>query len=157
LSTPRAEFRLECRVLRVILLLGLFLGVEMIEIAEELIEPVHRRQELVAVAESVLAELAGGVSERFQRLGDRDVLWLQAERCSRQTHLGHSGAQAGLAGDERRPTGRAALLGVVVGKRQSFAGDAVDIWGLVSHNTERVGADIRDADVVPHMTRIFGR
>jgi hypothetical protein len=49
-----------------------------IQVAEELVEAVVRRQELVAVAEVVLAELPGGVSERLQRFGDRDVLLLQA-------------------------------------------------------------------------------
>ena len=36
--------------------------VQMVEVAEELVEPVHGRQELVEIAEVVLAELAGGVS-----------------------------------------------------------------------------------------------
>ena len=36
--------------------------VEVIEVAEELVEPVHGRQVLVQVAEVVLAELAGGVA-----------------------------------------------------------------------------------------------
>ena len=41
---------------------GVFHRVEVIEIAEELVEAVHRRQELVLVAKMVLAELAGGVA-----------------------------------------------------------------------------------------------
>ena len=36
--------------------------VEVVEVAEELVEAVHGRQELVEVAEVVLAELAGGVA-----------------------------------------------------------------------------------------------
>ena len=48
--------------------LRLLLGVEVIEIAEELVEAVDRRQKLVAVAEVVLAELAGGVAERLEQL-----------------------------------------------------------------------------------------
>src|SRR5262249_56651032 len=99
-------------------------------------------------AEMVLADVAGGVAERLQRLGDGDVLRLQAERRARQADLGHAGAQARLAGDERRATRRAALLGVVVGEHQTFAGDAVDVQRLYSHHAERVGADIGDADVV---------
>ena len=74
-------------------MLRLLLGVEVIEVAEELVEAVHRRQELVAVAEMVLAELAGGVAERLERLGDGDVLGLQAERRARQADLGQAGAQ----------------------------------------------------------------
>jgi hypothetical protein len=41
---------------------------------------VHGRQVLVAVAEVVLAELAGGVAERLEQLGDGRVLGLEADR-----------------------------------------------------------------------------
>ena len=71
----------------------LLLRIEVIEIAEELIEPMYGRQEFVAVAEMVLAELARGLTERFKRLGDGDVLRLQAERRTRQANFGHSGAK----------------------------------------------------------------
>jgi hypothetical protein len=50
------------QVARVVLVLGLLLGVEVVEIAEELVEAVVGGQVLVAVAEVVLAELAGGVA-----------------------------------------------------------------------------------------------
>ena len=68
---------------RVVRELGLLLGVEVVEVAEELVEAVHGRQELVQVAEVVLAELPGRVAERLQQLGDRRVLGLQADRPSR--------------------------------------------------------------------------
>ena len=54
--------------------LGLLLGVEVVQVAEELVEAVHRRQVLVAVAEVVLAELAGGVALRLQRRRDGRIL-----------------------------------------------------------------------------------
>src|SRR5262249_16399109 len=92
-DTARAELRLECRVLRIVLTLRLLLGIEVVEIAEELIEPVCGRQKFVAVAEMVLSELAGGVTKRFQCLGDGDVRWLQARCSTGQAHFGHSGAQ----------------------------------------------------------------
>ena len=41
---------------------GIFHRIEVIEVAKELIEAVHRRQELVLVAKMVLAELAGGIA-----------------------------------------------------------------------------------------------
>ena len=79
-STPRGpNFFLNCRILRVVGQLRLFLGVQVVEVAEELVEAVHRRQVLVAIAEVVLAELAGGVAERLEQLGDRRVLGLQAD------------------------------------------------------------------------------
>ncbi len=57
-----SESGLELGVLGVVDILGLFLGVEVIEVPEELIEAMHRRQVLVAIAEMVLAELAGRVT-----------------------------------------------------------------------------------------------
>ena len=59
-----AEIR-EVLLRRVVGHFRLFLGVEVIEIAEELVEPVHGGQELVAVAQVVLAELAGRVAGGF--------------------------------------------------------------------------------------------
>jgi len=47
----RTKFRSERRVLRIVGMLGLLLGIEVIQIAEELIEPMHGRQKFVAVAE----------------------------------------------------------------------------------------------------------
>jgi hypothetical protein len=46
--------------------------------AEELVEAVVGRQELVLVPQMVLADLAGGVAKRLERLGDGDVAGLQA-------------------------------------------------------------------------------
>ena len=45
-------------------MLRLLLGVEVVKIAEELVEAVRRRQDVVAVAEVVLAELPGHVALR---------------------------------------------------------------------------------------------
>ena len=56
--------------LGVVGMLGLVLSVEVVEVAEELVKAVHGGQELVAVAEVVLAELAGHVAERLQEVGD---------------------------------------------------------------------------------------
>ena len=73
-DAARAELRLELWVLRIVRVLRLFLGIEVVEIAEELVEAVHGRQKLVAVAEVVLAELAGHVALRLEQLRDRRVL-----------------------------------------------------------------------------------
>ena len=64
---------------RPVRLLRLLLRVQVVEVAEELVEAVHGRQELVQVAEMVLAELPGRVAERLQQLGDRHVLGLEAD------------------------------------------------------------------------------
>ena len=62
--------------------------------------------------------------------------------------LAESRAQDRLTGDEGRSPSRAALLGVVVGEHHAFAGDAVDVWRAIAHQAERIGADVRLADVV---------
>ena len=64
----RAELLLELRVLRIVGVLGLLLGVQVVEVAEELVEAVDRRDELVAVAEVILAELAGRVALRLEQV-----------------------------------------------------------------------------------------
>ena len=50
------------QLLRVAGVRGVFHRVEVIEVAEELVEAVDGGQELVEVAEVVLAELAGGIA-----------------------------------------------------------------------------------------------
>ena len=47
----------------IVRVLGFFLGVEVVQVAEELVEPVRGRQVLVQVAEVVLAELAGRIAQ----------------------------------------------------------------------------------------------
>ena len=64
-DTARTELRAERGILRIVRILRLLLGVEVIEVAEEFIEAVDGRQELVAVAKMVLAELSGRISLRF--------------------------------------------------------------------------------------------
>ena len=41
---------------------GLLFGIEVIEIAKECVEAMHRRQKLVAIAQVVLAELSGDIT-----------------------------------------------------------------------------------------------
>ena len=123
----RPELLLELGVLRIVRILRLLLGVQVVEVAEELVEAVRGRQELVAVAEVVLAELAGDVAERLQHVGDGRVFGLQPEVGAGQPDLGEAGADRRLAGDERRAAGRAALLPVPVGEVAALLGDAVDV------------------------------
>src|SRR5262249_42922738 len=54
-NATRTKLCLEGWVLGIIRVLRLILGIQMIEVAEEHVEAVHRRQELVAVAEMILA------------------------------------------------------------------------------------------------------
>src|SRR5262249_40022067 len=84
----------------------------------------------------------------LQDLGDRRVLGLESQVRARQAHLGEAGADGGLAGDERRAAGRAALLAVPVGEHPAFLRNAVDVRRPVPHDTVVVGADIEPADVI---------
>ena len=78
-DAARAEALLELRVLRVVGVLRLLLGVEVIQVAKELVKAVRRGQEFVLVAEVVLAELSGHIAERLEQLGDGRVFFLQTE------------------------------------------------------------------------------
>ena len=98
-------------LLRVVGVLRLLLGVEVVEIAEELVEAVDRRQELVAVAEMVLAELAGRVALRLEQFGEVGSSARQPFLGARQADLQEAGAERALAGDERRAAGGAAIAG----------------------------------------------
>ena len=91
--TPRGPNFAELRVLRDSPVFRLLLGIEVIEVAEELVEAVYGRQKFVAVAEMVLAELAGGVAERLEQLGDGGVFVLQADGCAGNADLGQAGAE----------------------------------------------------------------
>ena len=107
----RSELLLELRVLRIVRMLGFLLGVEVVEIAEELVKAVVGRQHLVQVAQMILAVLRGHVALVLQQSGDGRVLYGDAFLCPRQTDLEQAGTQRTLAGDERRASGRADFAG----------------------------------------------
>jgi hypothetical protein len=119
-----------------------------IEVAEELVEAVIRRQMLVKVAQMVLAELPGGIALLFQKRGDGDVLFLHALRRARHAHLAEAGAKRRLPGDEGRPAGGAGLLAVIVGEHDPFVRDPVDIRRLIANQAKGVGRDVGNADIV---------
>ena len=101
--------------------------VEMIEIAEELVEAVHRRKVLVEVAEMVLAELPGLIAERLQRGGDGRRLVGHADLRAGLADGGEAGADRQFAGDEVGAAGGAARLRVIVGEAHAFAGQLVEV------------------------------
>ena len=132
----------------IVRVLGFLLGVEVVQVAEELVEPVRGRQVLVQVAEVVLAELAGRVPQWLEQLGDGRILLLQADVHAGHPDLAHAGAVHALPGDERRPARRAALLAVGIGEKHSLVGDPVDVGREVAHHSAAVATQVRDADVV---------
>ena len=127
-----------------------FHRVQVIQVAEEFVEAVNGGQELVAVAQMVLAELAGGVALRFERGGNRASFGREADLGTRLADRGHAGANRQLAGDEVRATRRAAGLGVVVGEQHAFLGHLVEVRRPPGHQAAVVGADVPHADVVAH-------
>ena len=138
------------QILRVVGVRRVFHRVEMIEVAEELVEAVHRRQELVLVAKVVLAKLAGGVAHSFQRGGDGHGLRGYADGCAGLADRGHAGADRQLAGDEVGAARRATRLGIVIGEQHAFCGELVEVGCPAGHHAAVIGADIPHADVVAH-------
>src|SRR6266480_4069917 len=92
----------------------IFHCVEVIEVAEEFIEAVDSGQEFIQIAEVVLAELAGGVTLRFERGGDSASLSRYAHLGSRLADRGHPGANRKFTHDEVRPACRTTRLRVIV-------------------------------------------
>ena len=125
-------------------------GVEVIEVAPELLEAVRRRQRVGVVAQMVLAELAGVVAEIEQELGERRRAGPQVGRAAGQLRRDHAGAQRMHAGEEGVAPGRAALLGVVVMNIAPSLADAVDVGRFADHQAAVVDARLHPADVVAH-------
>jgi hypothetical protein len=97
-NAARAELGEIGRVFGIVRQFGLFLGVEMVEIAEELVEPVHCRKRFVAIADVVLAELPRCITEVFEQAADRGIQLAHAHRRARKAHLGQAAADTVLAG-----------------------------------------------------------
>ena len=160
-----AVFLKELRILWIVHLLELLLGVEMIEIAKELVESMHGRQVLVTVAEVVLAELSGSVSEGLEHFRQSRRFRLQAQRCARPTDGGHAAADGILPRDECSASSSTGRLGVMVREHDALSGDAVDVRRPIAHRTVAIGADIlpphiiwkNDEDVRLLVLRLSGR
>ncbi len=95
--TPRGpKFLLEVREVllrRIVVHLRLFLGVQVIEVAEELVEAVIGRQHVVEVAEVVLAELPGRIALVLEQRRDGDGLFGHADRRAGNADLGEARAR----------------------------------------------------------------
>ena len=133
---------------RVVRRLRLLLGVQVVEVAEELVEPVRGWEKVVLVAQMVLAELSRRISQGLEQLGDRRVLGLQSDVGSRHPDLAQTRSVAALSGDERGAAGGAALLAIGIGEAHPLVGDAVDVRRAVSHQSVAVAAQVADSDVV---------
>ena len=141
----RAELLRELREVlcgRVVGHLRLLFGIEVVEVAEELVEAMHGRQEFVAIAEMVLAELPGGVAVRLQSSAMVGSSALHAHRRAGNADLGQAGAEAALPRDERRAARGAALLAIGIGEEHALLGDAVDVGRAVAHQPVAVATEV---------------
>src|SRR6266480_3866801 len=93
-----------------------FHRVQVIEVAKELVEAVDGGQELIEIAQMVLAELASGVALRFERGSDGASLCGYADFGAGLADRGHARANRKLTHDEVGPARRAACLRVIVGE-----------------------------------------
>jgi hypothetical protein len=112
---------------RIVGLLGLLLGIEVVEVPVELVEAVHGRQELVSVTHVVLADLSGDVTLLPEQLRQRGVLMLQAHRGTRKADGGQPRPHRQLASDQCGPPCGAARLGIEVGEASTSRRDPVDV------------------------------
>ena len=91
-----------------------------------------------------------GNLDRINTLADRSpgFCWrLQADIGTRHAHLGQSGSDRILPGDESRPACGTALLTVVIGKHHAFSCDPVDIRGTVTDQAKGVSANVALANI----------
>ncbi len=141
-SEPFAEVG-KVLVFRVVFRFRLLLRVEVVQVPKELVETVHRRQVVVAVAQMVLAKLTRLVALVLERRGDGRDRSFHSLFSTGHADLGEPGTQAVLAGDEAGASGGARLLGVVVGEKQSLLGNGVNVGRFVSHHALCEDGEIR--------------
>src|SRR5262249_1406137 len=142
-DAARTEFFPKFGVLRIVRVLRLFLGVQMIEVAEELVETMHGGEVLVPVTKMVLTELPGGVAEAFQEFGDCRVFKGETQFCAWETHLRETSSDGLLPRDESRPTGGATLLRVERIELCALVGDPVDVGREIAHKAIVVATGIK--------------
>ena len=128
----------------------------MVEVAPIFLEAVRRRQRRGVVAQMVLAELAGGVAEIEQELGERGSARPQVGRAAGQLRRDHAGAQRIHPGEEGIAPGGAALHGDIVHEDRALVADAVDIGRFPDHQAAVVDARLHPADVVAHDEKDVG-
>ena len=129
---------------------GIFHGVQVVQVAEEFVEAMYGRQELVEVSQVILAELSGRVAHRLERGGDRRCFRGKADCRTSLADGGHAGADRQFAGDEVRATGGAARFGVVIGEDHALRGKFIEMRRPAGHHAAVVSTDVPNADVISH-------
>src|SRR5439155_20751871 len=68
--------------------------------------------------------------------------------CARHSDLRQAGANRVLTANEAGTSGRAALLGIIIGEGHAFFGDSVDVGRAIAHHAPAEVADVPDSDVI---------
>ena len=139
---------LELRVARVIFVFRFFLGVQVVQVAEELVEPVNRGQVFVPVTQVVLAELACRVALRLQDFGDGGVVRLHAHRPPDHADRRQARPDRIHARNEGGTPSGARRMRVVVSEHCSFFPNPINVRGAIAHDSATVNAEVRRADIV---------
>ena len=149
--SARPESLRVCWILlaRIVEFLRFLLGVEVVEVAEPLIEAMHRGQKLVTITQMILAELRHGIPDRLEHLRQGGIFLLNAAFRTRDADRGHTGPDRQLACDERRAASGTTRLGIVVREKNAFLRDSVDV-GRAAHHAVSIGTDVPHADVIAH-------
>ena len=87
-------------IFRVVRKFRFLFGIQVIKVAIEFIETMDRRQEFIAIAKVILAELAADIAEWLQKFCNRWIFFAKTERCTWQTDFGEPGSKTVLAGDK---------------------------------------------------------
>ena len=143
-----AKLLFELRIGWVVGVLRFFLGIQVVEVAVELVEAVGRGQHVIPIAQVIFSKLTRRVPTGPQQRGNRGILFLHAFWRAREAHLRESGSNRRLPRDEGSPTSRATLLPIPIRKERPFAGDAIDVGRFVTHHAKVVGTHVELADVV---------
>src|SRR5262252_8338631 len=103
---------------------------------------------LVAISKMILAELASGVTDGFEQIGNCRHPVCDSMRRARHADREQPGADGMLTEDKGCAPRGTGLLTVSVGKKRAFLCETVDVGGTVSHHAEVVTTKIRPTDVV---------
>src|SRR5213080_15312 len=120
----------------------IFHCVEVIEVAEEFVEPMDGRQELIEIAEMILTELTSCIALRFERRGYRASLRWDPDLGTGLADRGHACANRKLTHDEVCATRRATGLGVIVGEQHSLLSHLIEVGCSPRHHAAMVGTDV---------------
>src|SRR5205823_3429324 len=123
---------------------------EVIEVAEELVEPMNSGQKLIEIAQVILTELTSCIALRFERRGYRASLRWDPDLGTGLADRGHACANRKLTHDEVCATRRATGLGVIVGEQHAFLGHLIEVRRSASHHAAMVGTDVPHSDVISH-------